>query len=191
MPGITGKLIERTQDIFLSFGALGLFVIAFVESIFFPIPPDVVLLPLAVATPELALFYAAVATAGSVMGAIVGYWFGAKGGRPVLEKVASDRNIDRVEDYYDRYGVMAVGIAGFTPIPYKVFAISSGTFKLDMTGFLVASTLSRGARFFLIGGLIWWKGEQIMAFIDGSFGILTLAVAAAAVGAYIVWKRYW
>ncbi len=190
MAGITGKLVHGTQELFLSMGALGLFVIAFIESVFFPIPPDVVLLPLAVTTPDLALFYAAVATAGSVMGAVVGYWFGYKGGRPLLEKVASDRNIDRAEAYYDRYGVMAVGVAGFTPIPYKVFAISSGTFKLDMKGFIAVSVVSRGGRFFLEAALIMLYGEQIVAFLESRFGVATLVAGIGVVAAYVVWKKY-
>lgn len=183
-------VMNGTQELFLSFGVLGLFIIAFLESVFFPIPPDVVLLPLAVATPDAALFYALVATLGSVMGAVVGYWFGYKGGRPLLDNMASERNVERVERYYDEYGVLAVGIAGFTPIPYKVFAISSGTFKLDMKGFLLASVLSRGGRFFLEAALIMLYGEQIMSFLHGSFGVLTIAVAVAAVAAYVVWKKY-
>ncbi len=187
---LTGYLVTATEEVVVSMGALGLFVLAFIESSFFPIPPDVALIPLALANPHLALFYAAVTTAGSVMGAVAGYYIGQKGGRPLLEKMVSDRNIDRVEAYYDQYGVMAVGFAGFTPVPYKVFTISSGTFKLDMKGFLVVSVLSRGGRFFLEALLIMWYGERIVALLEGYFSIITVVVAATGVVAYVVWKRY-
>lgn len=183
-------LVTWTREIVVSFGAVGLFALAFVESMFFPIPPDVALIPLALTTPELALFYAFVATLGSVMGAIAGYEVGRKGGRPVLERMVSERNIRRVEDYYDDYGVLAVGVAGFTPIPYKVFTLSSGAFKLNRAGFILVSILSRGGRFFLEAILILLYGEAIVSFIRGAFGIITLLAAAGLVTAYIVWKQY-
>lgn len=187
---ITGRLIQVTQDVFVSMGAVGLFAIAFVESSFFPIPPDVVLIPLVLSNPELAMFYAALATVGSVLGAVFGYWLGYKGGRPVLERFVSDQNIQRVEDYYDKYGVYAVGIAGFTPVPYKVFTISSGTFQLRLIPFVIVSTLSRGARFFLEALLLLWYGEEIISFLHGTFGVITVIIAILAVTAYIIWKRY-
>lgn len=190
MNGLTGRIIDGTRELFVSMGALGLFVLAFVESIFFPVPPDVVLIPLTLTTPELGLLYATAATTGSVLGAVVGYYFGYKGGRPLLDRVVSERNVQRVENYYDDYGVMAVGIAGFTPIPYKVFAISSGAFKLDVKGFLAASVLSRGARFFLEAALIMLYGEEIVAFLKGPFGVVTVIAAAVVVVAYVIWKRY-
>lgn len=184
-------VVAWTRELVVSFGAVGLFALAFVESMFFPIPPDVALIPLALTTPELALFYAFVTTLGSVGGAIAGYEVGRKGGRPVLERMVSDRNISRVERYYDEYGVLAVGVAGFTPIPYKVFTLSSGAFRLNRAGFVLVSVVSRGARFFLEAVLIMLYGEAIVSFITGTFGILTLLVAAGLVTAYIVWKQYY
>lgn len=183
-------LVTWTREMAVSFGAVGLFALAFVESMFFPIPPDVALIPLALTTPELALFYAFVATLGSVAGAIAGYEVGRTGGRPVLERMVSERNIDRVEHYYDAYGVLAVGVAGFTPIPYKVFTLSSGAFKLNRAAFILVSILSRGGRFFLEAVLILLYGEEIVSFITGAFGLLTLLAAGALVTAYIVWKQY-
>lgn len=183
-------LVEPTKEFFLAYGVAGLFIIAFIESSFFPIPPDVVLIPLTVANPALGLWYAALATVGSVLGAVFGYWLGYKGGRPVLERYVSDRNIDRVQEYYDDYGVWAVGIAGFTPIPYKVFAISSGTFKLDMKGFIAASIIGRGARFFVVAGVIMLYGEEIIALLNRFLGIGSIIIAAVVVAVYVYWKRY-
>lgn len=187
---LTGELIQGTQDLFLSFGLLGLFVLAFIESSFFPIPPDVVLIPMALTSPQYALLYAAITTAGSVLGAVAGYYIGYKGGRPVLRKFASEKNVDRVEEYYDEYGVAAVGIAGFSPVPYKVFTISSGAFKLDFKQFMAVSVLSRGARFFIEAGLIMLYGEEIEAFLHGSFGIVTVVLGMVLVAAYFIWKKY-
>lgn len=185
------ELLHRTEALFLSFGAVGLFLLAFIESVFFPIPPDVVLIPLSLSQPSFALFYAAVATIGSVAGAGVGYWIGYRGGRPALERMVSEQNISRVERYYEEYGILAVGIAGFTPVPYKVFTLSSGAFSLDVKGFLAVSVISRGARFFLEAALLMLYGETIVSFLESLFGAITLVVAVLAAAAYVMWKRYW
>lgn len=189
--GITGHVVDATREFFLSFGAAGLFAVAFLEAVFFPVPPDLILIPLAIATPDLALLYAGIATAGSVVGAVAAYYIGYRGGRPVLDRFVSDRNMDRVQAYYDEYGVLAVGIAGFTPIPYKVFTLSSGAFRLSLPGFVVVSVLSRGIRFFLEAVLILLYGEQILSFLTGLFGVVTVALAVVMVLLYIVWKQYW
>src|SRR5690606_16596978 len=97
-----------------------LFFLSFIEAIFFPIPPDVLLLPLSVLRPQMAPLFGVVATAGSVAGAAVGYLLGKWGGRPLLERVASPVRVRQVQDLFHRYDVWAIGIAGFTPIPYKL-----------------------------------------------------------------------
>lgn len=184
------QAIEWTREVFMPFGPFGLFVLAFIEASFFPVPPDVLLIPLVIASPEMALFLAAIATVGSVTGAVVGYEAGRRGGRPVMNEIVSDRNIRRVEEYYNRYGVFAVGVAGFSPVPYKVFAISSGVFEMDLKSFVAVSTLSRGARFFAVAGLFMLYGEQILGFVEAYFGTLSLLLAGAAVVAYVIWKQW-
>ncbi|MDY6771454.1 MAG: VTT domain-containing protein [Candidatus Nanohaloarchaea archaeon] len=184
------SVVEWTRQTFMPLGPLGLFVLAFIESSFFPVPPDVLLIPLVLASPHQALLLAAIATAGSVTGAMFGYELGRRGGRPVLERMVSQRNIDRVEGYYDRYGALAVGFAGFSPVPYKVFAVSSGTFEMDLPTFVTVSTLSRGARFFAEAILFMLYGEEIMSFFETYFGPLTLVAAGLAVAGYVVWKQW-
>ncbi len=187
---LTG-LLAAAEELFEAMGMVGLFIVSFLNSSFLPLPADVILIPLALATPELALVYAAVTTIGSVMGAAFGYYVGYRGGRPVLKKTVSRKNIGRVDRYYERWGVLAVGVAGMSPVPYKVFTISSGAFKLDFRAFIVVSFLSRGFRFFTEAVLIMWYGEEIVSFLYGSFGLVMLGVAAAVIVLYIVWKQYW
>jgi membrane protein YqaA with SNARE-associated domain len=187
---VTDSLIAWTKNVFLPLGPLGLFITAFIESTFFPIPPDVLLIPLVLADPGSWWFLGAVTTLGSVLGAAAGYYMGYRGGRPLMEKMVSERNIERVESYYDEYGILAVGIAGFSPVPYKVFTVTSGVFQLNVPGFIVVSTVSRGARFFLIAGILGFYGEQVVTVIETYLGPISVIVAGLIVVAYIIWKQY-
>jgi len=173
----------------LPFGPMGLFAMSFAESSFFPIPPDILLIALAVTTPKAALFLAMIATVGSVLGAIFGYFMGLKGGRPILRKFVSAEKIALVENYYKKYDVWAVGIAGFTPIPYKIFTISAGVFSLNFTRFLIVSIISRGGRFFLVGGAIYIFGEKISRLIERYANIISVAFIVLLVGGFYIVKK--
>lgn len=178
------ELLNNTLDFFINHSTYGLFLLSFMESSFFPIPPDLVLIALSIANPHRALWYALVTTAASVLGALLGYYIGAKAGRPVLQKFISGQTISKVETLFDRYSGWAVGIAGFTPIPYKVFTIASGVFRINKIVFVTASILSRGARFFLEGILFYLIGAQAKEFIANYFEIITLSVTVIVVVVY-------
>lgn len=186
---LVSTVVHWTEAYFLPLGPVGLFLLAFIESSFFPVPPDVLLLPLVLDSPASWVLLASMATVGSVTGAVFGYYVGREGGRPVLDRMFGDEKIDMVEGYYDDYGIHAVGVAGFSPIPYKVFAISAGTFRMDLLEFTVISTISRGARFFLLAWLTAAYGEQILSFLEGSFGPLSLVLAVSAIGLYLLYTR--
>ena len=182
-------LITWSQETFLPFGSAGLFAIAFIESSFFPIPPDLLLIPLALLNPELALFYAAVCTAGSVLGALLGYYIGLKGGRPVMKKLFGEKKTKSVEDYYRKYGDWAIAIAAFTPVPYKVFTIASGVFRHSIRNLIIISIVGRGARFFLVAGVIALWGEQILALLTNYFEIVTVGVTAVTIVVYLLYRK--
>lgn len=166
------------------YGTWALFLIAFAESSFFPIPPDVLLMAMCVADPERSLWFALICSVGSVLGGAAGYGIGLWGGRPLLLRLFSRQRIDGVAAYFDRYNAWAVGIAGLTPIPYKVFTISGGAFAINFRVFLLASIASRSLRFFAIGALMWWFGEPIQAFIDANLGWLSILFVVVLVGGF-------
>lgn len=169
-----------------------LFLLAFSESIFFPIPPDPLLIAIGIAKPGSAIWLAGLVTAGSVAGALVGHTLGNRLGRPVLNRFVSDHRLGPAESLFEKFGVWAIIIAAFTPIPYKVFAILAGVMKLPIRPFLLASLIGRGARFFLIGVLIFVFGESIQSFFDDYFMWITIAVGlgvVAVVAAAFVWSR--
>lgn len=168
------------------YGGAALFAVAFAESSFFPIPPDVLMIPLALARTAQALLFAAIATAGSTLGGIFGFFIGDKGGRPLLRRFFNREKVDMVQRYYRRYDVWAVGIAGFTPIPYKLFSISAGAFGLDFKRFLLASFVGRGARFFLVGLVIATFGEPVKAMLDAYFEVAVVAFALLLIGGIYV-----
>ena len=147
---------------------------SFTESIVNPIPPDPLLIGMSFIKPNLALVYAALVTISSVFGALVGHWLGLRFGRPLVLKFIAAKKVDRVEVMFQKYGSWAVLIAAFTPIPYKVFAITAGVLEMDRRPFIVASIIGRGARFFLLGGLIFFFGEAIQKFIETRFELLTV-----------------
>ena len=154
---------------------------SFTESIFFPIPPDALLVLISILQPKAALGLAALVTISSVAGAVVGHWLGQRFGRPLLHRLVSESKVERVERLFQRYGVWAVLMAAFTPIPYKVFAISAGILDMDRRSFILASLVGRGARFFILGGLVFAYGEDIQGFLDANFEMLTLGAAAGLV----------
>ena len=187
--GIAEDLLEWSKDLFLPLGETGLFIIAFIESSVFPIPPDIILIPLALFKSSLGLYYASISTAGSVLGGIAGYYIGLKGGIPVARRLFSEGKVNRVEDYFERYGAWAVLIAAFTPIPYKVFTIASGIVRLDLKRFVLASVIGRGARFFAEATVIMIWGEQILEFLLQYFEIVTLIIAGAIIGIVIIRRK--
>ncbi|MDY6778042.1 MAG: YqaA family protein [Candidatus Nanohaloarchaea archaeon] len=188
---VADMLVRRTEQFFQSLGPFGLFLLAFIESSFFPIPPDILLIPMVLAAPSSWIYLAAITTIGSVLGAFVGYMIGLRGGRPALDYFISRKNVERAEEYYDRYGILAVGIAGFSPVPYKVFTITSGAFRMDMRGFLAVSILSRGLRFFTVALLVRVWGREVVRFLHSYFGPVSLFLGMAVAAVYIVWKRYY
>ncbi|MFH1991493.1 MAG: YqaA family protein [Pseudomonadota bacterium] len=174
------------------YGAWALFLLAFCESSFFPIPPDVLLIALAVAVPRKSLRYALVCSAGSVLGGCFGYLIGwqfmASIGSRIVDFYGLGSKIEYIGALYKTYDAWAVGIAGFTPIPYKVFTISAGAFKIDFWVFVLASLVSRSARFFLVGGLIYIFGPGIQDFIEKYFNILAIAFTVLLILGFVVIK---
>jgi len=165
---------------------------SFVEAIFFPVPPDPLLVAVAIAQPEIAIWLGALTTAASVAGALVGHWLGKRLGRPLLLRMFSEAKVRAVESIFERYGVWATLVAAFTPIPYKVFAIAAGAMEMDRRGFLIASAIGRGARFITLGALVMIFGDSITDLVGSNFEIITVAVLAlafAAAGAWVIWDR--
>ena len=167
-----------------------LFLLAFAESSFFPIPPDVLLVTLGVATPEHAIWYGFICSLGSVLGGMLGYGIGLWGGRPLLYKVFSENKIHAVERLYDRYNAWATGVAGLTPIPYKVFTIAGGAFKINFKVFVLASLVSRSLRFMAEGVLLYVFGESIRGFLFQWFNWISIAFVVLLVGGFWLVHRY-
>ncbi|MFC1834073.1 YqaA family protein [Thermodesulfobacteriota bacterium] len=174
------------------YGVPALFGLSFAESSFFPIPPDPLLMGLAIAKPENAFYYALICSVGSVLGGMFGYLIGLKFmtalGMRIIRFYGFEERWDKVGSLYDRYAGWAVGAAGFTPIPYKVFTIAGGAFRINFLVFLVASAISRSARFFLVGGLIYYFGPSIKVFIDQYFNILAIVFTLLLVGGFVLIK---
>lgn len=166
--------------------------ISFAESSFFPLPPDVLLIPMVLAARERAFRFAAVCTLASVLGGIFGYFIGyalfEAVARPILDLYGYVEKFADFQALYNEWGAWIVFTAGLTPIPYKVFTIASGVSQLDITVFVVGSTLSRGLRFFLVTGLLWYWGEPIRDFIERYLGPLTIAFCVLLLGSFILLK---
>lgn len=174
------------------FGAWALFVLAICESSFFPVPPDVLLIALAVAIPKKSFKYALICSVGSVLGGCLGYLIGSQFmtviGDPIIQFYGLGEKWEYIATLYNRYDAWAIAIAGFTPIPYKVFTISAGAFRIDFAVFILASLLSRSARFFLVGTMIYLLGPQIRSFIDRYFNILAVSFTVLLVAGFVLIK---
>ncbi|WP_423408758.1 YqaA family protein [Heyndrickxia sp. MSNUG] len=179
--------IHTFEDWLLEFGSVGLFIVSFMESSFFPIPPDVLMIPMGIANPDRAFWYAFLTTAGSVLGALLGWYIGKKVGRPILRYFIKEEKIIKVETYFEKYGAMAILIAGFTPIPYKVFTIFSGISRVKIPTLIIWSIIGRGARFFLEAAIIVALGDKAMPFIEQNFAILTAGVGGVAIVGYLIY----
>ena len=166
-----------------------LFFIALIESSFFLVPPDVLLIPIVLAARNRAWLVAGVCTAGSVVGGVLGYGIGMFAfdaiGRPILDMYHAVSKFEEMRGLYNEYGALIVFSAGFSPIPYKVFTIASGVADMNIMTFTIASVFGRGARFFLVAALLWKFGEPIKRFIEGNLAILTFAfVILFAIGVF-------
>ena len=170
--------------------ALGL--VAFIESSIFPIPPDVLIVPMVLAKRERWLRVATVATLGSVLGGIAGYFIGYflfdSIGQPLLKFYGYSEEFAEFRDDYNEWGAWIVAFFGLTPFPYKVITIASGVTKLDLAVFMLASALSRGARFFLEAALLWKFGEPIRGFIEKYLGWLAAAFLILLFGGFLALK---
>lgn len=171
-------------------GAVALFVLAFAESSFFPIPPDVLLIALCLGCTKKSFRYALICTFGSVLGAMAGYGLGFFVWQSVeswfIPAVFSAEAFESVAATYDKWNFWAVFTAGFTPIPYKLFTITGGICEINFTMFVVASIIARASRFFLIAWLIWKFGAPIKTFIDKYFNLLAIAFTVLLIGGFLM-----
>ncbi len=187
---VIADILNWTKEVFLPLGPTGLFILSFIESSFFPIPPDVLFIPLSMLSPENALFYALIVTVGSVLGGIFGYFIGYSGGHYILEKLFSKKKIEKTHNLFQKYEAWAIFISAFTPIPYKVFTISAGVFYVDFKKFVLASIVGRGLRFFSEALLIMLFGKFIVNLLENYFDILSLIGILLMILMFISFKYY-
>ena len=167
--------------------------LSFAESSFFPIPPDVLLIPMAMERRRRAMAYAAACTAASVVGGMFGYLIGwglwEVVGDFLLQHIPGFRaNFDHASALYQQYDFWVVFCAGFTPLPYKIFTIAGGVARISFPMLIVASIVGRGARFFLVAGLMWKFGAPVKALIDRYFNLACVLFALLLVGGFAVLK---
>lgn len=191
------KLIHKTYDTMLSLSAkdhamLFLFLVAFAESSFFPIPPDVMIIPMVLATPQKAWKIAGLATFASVIGGYFGYIIGSCFfdliAKPLLEMYNALNQFKEFENYYHLYGAWIVFGAGITPFPYKIITIASGVVHLDLFVFTIASVLARGIRFFLVAWLLKKYGAPMKVFIEKNLGWLSVLFLILLIGSFALLK---
>lgn len=163
--------------------------ISFIESIFWPIPTDVMLAPMALTRPKKAWQFAAIATVFSVAGAVVGYYLGRYFYdllQPVIETVGYQERMHTVESWFSHWGIWIVFVAGFSPIPYKVFTISAGLLQMLFWPFILASIVARGLRFFLVAWFMRWGGKRMQEKLRDYVDILGWIIVALAVVAFLL-----
>jgi membrane protein YqaA with SNARE-associated domain len=183
------------------YGMIALFFLAFAESSFFPIPPDVLLIALAMGNKSKVFRFALVCSIGSILGGITGYsighfsWWSDEGVFSSLALFFFDHvpgfSVDifqKLQSQFELNNILIVFTAGFTPIPYKIITITAGAFNINFPMFLLASSVSRTARFFLVSLLIWKFGEPITDFIDRYFNLVTIIFTILLVGGFLVMK---
>lgn len=176
------------------YGTPALATLSFAESSFFPVPPDVLLIALNMGKPKRSFYFALVCSIASVLGGMLGYfigmalWQGLSGFFFSYIPGFTPEIFAKVQTMYNEYGVPVVLIAGFTPIPYKVFTIASGVFGLNFPLFVLASAVSRSARFFLVSTLIFFFGEPIKRVIDKYFNLLSVAFVILIILGFVAIK---
>ena len=158
--------MEQIVDLLQQYGLAGLFILSFCESVFSPILPDIMLIPMALAVPEQAIYYSLVATGASVLGGVVGFGVGHRFGPPLVKRYVSPQHSARIDALMERYGGWAVWIAAMAPIPYKFVCISAGAFRVHFGIFMLASFFGRAKRFLLEGVLIYFYGPTAVRLIN-------------------------
>ena len=185
------------------YGIPALFLLSLAESSFFPIPPDVLLIALAVSLPARSFRFALVCAAGSIIGGSLGYligfklWYAADGAYSAFANLFfsyipgfSHDAFDKVRAMYDSNAFWAVFTAGFTPIPYKIFTIAGGVCKINFSIFIIASTISRACRFFLVAAFIYKFGPSIIGWIDRYFDKLAVLFTILLIGGFALIKFF-
>jgi membrane protein YqaA with SNARE-associated domain len=168
-----------------------LVLMSFCESIFFPVPVDVMLAPMTLAKPEKAWFYAAITSLASVTGGVLGYLLGYFAFESIVEPMIqtagyTERYLEVIE-WFKEYGFWVVFLAGFSPIPYKIFTVTAGALQMAILPFILASTIARSARFFLVAGLIYWGGETMERKLREYIDILGWIVVSLVLVAYLIY----
>ena len=160
--------------------------VSFAESSFFPLPPDIMLVPMAVAQPRKAWFYAGLCTITSVLGGIVGYLIGAllydTLGQWLIKFYGYEQGVEEFRALYVQWGAWIILLKGLTPIPYKIVTITSGFAGYDLLWFIVLSTITRGGRFFILAGILNYFGEPLRAFIERHLGFVTASFLLVVIG---------
>ena len=191
------RFLRKTYDWVLHWSTTkyalpALALLSFAESSFFPIPPDVLLIAMVVAVPMKAFRYAAVCSVASVFGGMFGYLLGWQFmelvGTPIVEFYHLQAQWDKIGGWYEKYNAWAVGAAGFTPLPYKVFTLAAGAFQINFPVFVLASLVSRSARFFIVAGLLWKYGAPIKVFIEKYFNILSIVFIVLLFAGFVLVK---
>ncbi|WP_371371172.1 YqaA family protein [Sporomusa aerivorans] len=175
---------------FTNYGTVGLFVIALAESVFSPILPDLLLIPLAIANPQNAIYYGMVATVASILGGLIGYAIGKMCGLRVIKRFIPLHYIDQMRLLADKYGVWAIYIGALLPIPYKVITLTAGMFHIRLPIFILASVIGRAKRFLLEGVLIYYFGPKAIAMLENvtSMGIVALVIFVCIAGVMLFIK---
>jgi membrane protein YqaA with SNARE-associated domain len=184
--GLYNRVMQWSRAPHASWYLAGL---SFAESSFFPIPPDVMLAPMSMAEPKRAWRLAALTTAASVIGGMLGYsigYFAFESIQPWIQELGYWDKYLLAKSWFDEWGFWAIFLAGFSPIPYKVFTIASGSLGMAIPPFLVASAVGRGARFFLVAGLLAWGGPRLEQALRRYIERIGWLLVAAALIAYAV-----
>jgi membrane protein YqaA with SNARE-associated domain len=185
------RLYDRMIEIAAGPHALwAMLAVSFVESSVFPIPPDILLIPMILARPRDAWRLAALcmlaSVAGGILGYAIGYFLFDAVGRPVLEFYHAMDRYDALKAGFDQWGVWIIILKGMTPIPYKLVTIASGVAHFDLVAFIGASIISRSLRFFLLAALLWWFGDAARLFIERRLTLVTSVFAVLLVGGFVV-----
>ena len=165
--------------------------ISFIEAVFFPIPPDLLLVPMALATKAKAWWFAFLTTFWSVLGGLTGYLIGLylfdSIGRGVIEFYGFYDEFSLMSTWYEKYGIWIVLVSGFLPIPYKIFTIASGVFGMSVIPFLLGSIIGRATRFFAVAGICFWLGDRVYGILQKYSGRGVVVISILLVAVFVIW----